>query len=183
VLVNAAILRKAGTLGYASRVVFFSSLVWIGFVAFGCSPGPQTMSRNSFDVFSGFTFVASSTYNPEASPTAVEVETLPKHGIAELPPPVRPQVGIKYVFHHRRPVDNEKLAVVDLPTRLRSVGIKPVNAPKSGNELMYLFIGGPAFKISIREGDHEGVIYNQTDWDLLKSSSDEGWAAEDYVLL
>ncbi len=140
------------------------------------------MSRNSFDVFAGFTFVASGPYRAGAPRTGGVSEVLPRHGISELPLPDRPQVGIQYVFHHRRPVDNENLALVDFPARLRSAGITAVNTPKSSRELMYPFLGGPLFKIQIRDSGHEGMIYNQLDPDLVKGSSPE-WAKEDYVLL
>jgi hypothetical protein len=140
------------------------------------------MGRKSFDVFAGFSFVESGSYQPSASTPIGVSDVLPKHGIAELPLPDRPQVGIQYVFHHRRPIDNERLALEDFPARLRSVGITSVDAPKSSKDLMYPFVGGPLFKIQIRDNSHEGVIYNQVDPDLLKGSSSE-WATEDYVLL
>jgi hypothetical protein len=108
---------------------------------------------------------------------------LPKHGIAELSQPDRPQVGIQYVFHHRRPVDNEKLALVDFHARLQSAGITVVRAPKSSMELMHLFMGGPLFRIEIRDGSHEGIIYDQLDPDLKTTSSGQEWTIEDYVLL
>jgi len=38
---------------------------------------------------------------------------------------------------------------------------------------MYLFIGGPAFKISIKEGHHAGIIYNLLNPDLVKGSNPE----------
>jgi hypothetical protein len=165
------------------RAILFSSLVWIGFIALSCSTRPQAMSHKSLDVFAGFTFVGSGPYMPGAPATGGISEVLPRHGIAELPLPEGPQVGIQYVFHHRRPLDNEKLALVDFPTRLQSAGITVVRAPKSSMELMHLFIGGPLFRIQIRDGGHEGIIYNQLCPDLQASSVGQEWTIEDYVLL
>lgn len=67
-----------------------------------------------------------------------------------------PQPGVLYIFHHRRPVDDEKLALVELPARVKSEGITIVKAPKSSKDLMYPYVGGPLFKIQIQDGRHEG---------------------------
>jgi hypothetical protein len=80
-------------------------------------------------------------------------------------------------------VDNETLALVDLPARLRSAGITIVQAPRSSRELMHLYVGGPLFNIRIKEGEHEGIIYNQIDPDILKSKVKPIWATEDYMLV
>src|SRR5437016_408793 len=116
-----------------------------------CSRRSEVIRREAFEVFAGFVFVGSSPYDPGVAPTGI-AETLPQHGTVQLPLPDRPQVGMQYVFHHRYPVDNENLAVIELPARLRRVGITVVKAPKSGNELMYLFLGGPLFHIQIKDG-------------------------------
>ena len=79
-------------------------------------------------------------------------------------------------------MDDEKLALVELPARLKSAGITIVKAPKSSRHLMYLYVGGPLFNIQIRDGSHEGTIYNQIDPGLMQGSNPD-WAKEDYVLL
>ena len=155
----------------------------LGLLTFGCSTKPEVMNHKSFDVFAGFTFVGSGPYTPDTTAPGGISHMLPKHGIAELSQPDRPQVGIQYVFHHRRPVDNEKLALVDFHARLQSAGITVVRAPKSSMELMHLFMGGPLFRIEIRDGSHEGIIYDQLDPDLKTTSSGQEWTIEDYVLL
>lgn len=164
------------------RAVLFAVVVWVGLGSQSCLMGSRALNRKSLEVFAGFSFVGSGPYQQGAPPTGGISEALPKHGIAEQPLPDRPQVGIQYIFHHRLPVDNERLALVDLPGKLHAAGITITKSPKSEKDLMYLFIGGPAFKISVKDGRHEGMIYNQLDPDLMKHSSPE-WAIEDYVLL
>ncbi len=165
------------------RAILVSSIVWIGFILLCCTTKQQALSHKSFDIFEGFTFVGSGPNMPGPTATGGISEVLPKHGIAELPLPDRPEVGIQYVFHHRRPVDNEKLVLVDFPARLQSAGITVVRAPKSSMEMLHLFVGGPLFRIEIREGNHEGVIYDRLDPDLKTTSSGQEWMIEDYVLL
>jgi hypothetical protein len=98
--------------------------------------------------------------------------------------PERPEVGVQYLFLHRPPVDTEKLATIELPNRLRSVGITVTQAPASSKDLIHLFIGGPLFTIRIREGVHEGMIYNQLDLGLSKTpGDDQSWGSENYVLV
>jgi hypothetical protein len=166
--------------GRISRVILAAMMV---FLLCCCSQGSGEIRREPFEVFTGFVFVGSSPYDPSVAPTGIP-ETLPQHGTLELPLPDHPQVRIQYVFHHRHPVDNETLAVTEIPARLRRLGITVVKAPRSGNELMYLFLGGPLFRIQIKDGNHEGMIYNQIDPDLVKASEgNEQWAKEDYVLV
>jgi hypothetical protein len=126
-------------------------------------------------VFDGFTFVASGTYKP--GPHGGFGEDVTQHGTRELPLPDRPQIGVQYVFHHPGPVDVGNLAMVELPARLRSAGITVVRAPKTSRDFMYLYIGGPLFVIRIREGRHEGVIYNAVD-----PNPEQRWGT-DYVLV
>jgi len=163
--------------------VLLTFITVLGLFTLACSPKPHAISQKCFDVFAGFTFVGSGPNMPGPTATGGISDVLPKHGIAELPLPDRPQVGIQYVFHHRRPVDNEKLALVDFPARLRSAGITVVRAPKSSMEMMHLFVGGPLFRIEIKDGSHEGVIYDQRCPDLQASGISQEWTIEDYVLL
>jgi hypothetical protein len=165
---------------YISRAGLLGAGALLAFVSVSCSTRSQEMK--GFSLFRDFTFVGSAPYKAGSTGAAEANEQLPKHGTAQVPLPDRPLPGIRYIFHHRGPVDNEKLAVIDLPARLKSAGITIVKAPKSSKELMYPFIGGPLFKIQIRDGDHEGVVYNQVDPDLVQAPNTE-WAKEDYVLL
>jgi hypothetical protein len=147
-----------------------------------CTREPLDITSRSLSVFSDFTFVGAVSNEMLKSKSAnIVTETLPKHGTAELPLPDRLEIGIQYIFHHISPTEDEELALVIFPARLRSAGVDIIKRPKTNRDLMYLYIGGPAFTISIREGDHEGLIYNQIDPELLKSSSE--WAEEDYILL
>jgi hypothetical protein len=164
---------------YVRRVGLLGAIALLALISVSCSNRSQ---MKGFSVFSDFVFVGSAPYKPGPAGGAEANEQLPKHGTAQLPLPDRPQAGVLYIFHHRGPVDNEKLALVDLPARLKSADITIAKAPKSSKELMYPFIGGPLFKIQIRDGNHEGVIYNQVDPDLVQAPNPE-WAKEDYVLL
>lgn len=167
---------------HVRETVLATMMILFSFDLLGCSSGAAAISRKTFDVFEGFTFVGSGPYQ-QSAPLA-DNEALPKHGTTEQPLPDLPKVGVQYVFHHRAPVDNEKLALADLPARLRTAGIEVTKAPKSSKEMLYLFRGGPLFKILIRDGGHEGTIYNQLDPDLVKASNaDPRWTEEDYVLL
>jgi hypothetical protein len=135
-----------------------------------------------FSFLADFTFVGSVPYRLGAAGPDEISHRLPKHGTAQESLPDRPQPGVRYIFHHRRPVDDEKLALVDLPAKLKSAGIAVVTAPKSSKDMMYPYLGGPLFKIQIRDGSHEGTIYNQIDPQLMRVP-DPDWAEEDYVLL
>ena len=175
---------KSRAVDHFRRAVLFGTLSWSSFISLGCSTWPQALSRKTFDVFAGFTFVGTAPYDPKLAAPSGASEVLPKHGTAEQHLPDRLQLGIQYVFHHRRPVDNEQLALVDFPARLRAAGITVVKAPKSTNDLMYLFLGGPLFHIQISDGGHTGVIYDRVDPDLVQASGpDLQWTEEDYVLL
>ncbi|HVP45173.1 MAG TPA: hypothetical protein VMT32_01270 [Bryobacteraceae bacterium] len=156
-------------------VTVLLAIIWVS-----CSTGSQEMK--GFSIFTDFTFVGSAPYQPGGVGTGGANEQLPKHGTAQVPLPDRPQPGVQYIFHHRRPVDDEKLALVDLPARLKSAGITIVKAPKSSKDLMYPYIGGPLFKIQIQDVRHEGTVYNQIDPELMQGSNPD-WAKEDYILL
>lgn len=157
--------------------LLLGALMSLCLTSVGCLRGRSGLSDSSFRVFSGFTFVASGPYRPER-------EAIPRHDNRELPLPERPSVGVQYVFHSRDVVDDEKLALVEFPARLRAAGIKIVRAPQSDRDLMYLFMGGPLFKIWIKEGNHEGMIYNQLGRELKQGPDDKGQLPrEDYVLV
>lgn len=147
----------------------------------GCGWRSHEISSQSFRVLTGFTFVGSGPYKGEQSNEAVGVA---RYGTKEQTLPIRPLPGTEYLFIHRRPVDNEKLALVEIPRRLKDAGIEIVKAPASGRDLMYPFIGGPLFRIQIREGSHEGLIYNSVDQELVKGiSPSQPWATESYTLV
>ncbi len=136
------------------QAAFLGCSTWLCLILSGCRAWPAKISAKSFSVFNDFTFVASGTYKP--GPHGGFGEDVIQHGTTELPLPDRPRIGIQYVFQRRGPVDIGKLAMVDLPVRLGSVGITVVQAPRTSRDFMYLYIGGPLFVIRIREGGPEG---------------------------
>ena len=166
------------------RLMPTTTLTLVGIIIVACATKSQAVNSRIFDVFEGFIFVGTNTDQAEAPRASRDAGTLAAHGNVELPWPQVREIGIRYVFHHRRPVDNLRLALVDLPARLRAAGISVVDGPKSGGDLAYPFVGGPLFEIKIAIGGHEGRIYNQLDPNLLKSStSASAWEVDDYVVL
>ena len=152
------------------------------FAAISCSSTDRRISSGSFEAMRGFTFVGSGPYQAGASvPEGTAV--LPKHGTLELTLRDRPEVGVAYIFHYPGVASDEDLAMVTLPANLKSANITVVSPPKATSELIYLFVGGPLFTLKIRDGGHEGIIFNRIDVDPAKSSAKESrLASEDYVL-
>ena len=144
---------------------------------FTCSSDDSGFKR-SLTAFSGFAFVGSRTYKGQSP----ESQTLPEHGTTPLTLPMEPSIGIEYIFRHKRPINDEKLALVDLPAALRAAGVEITRSPRSIRDMVSLFVSGPLFKIDIKDGRHRGMIYNQIDADLLKSGQTE-WVPEDYFLI
>ncbi len=95
--------------------------------------------------------------------------------------PDEPLGGLAYVFHHRLPMDNERFALSELPRRLRALGIT-ITSGSDRASLMYLFLGGPLYRIRVRARGRSGVIYNKLDNELMKLAGTE-WSIEDHVLL
>jgi hypothetical protein len=60
-----------------------------------------------------------------------------------------------------------------------SMGFKILKAPKSANELLYLYFGGPLFYIEFSDGSREFALFNQ----LVTSSHSEDLAVHDYILI
>ena len=161
-----------------------TALTLVSLMIVGCATKSQGVSSDIFDVFEGFTFVGTSADQAETSEASHDADALAAHGDAQLPSPRVQEIGIRYVFHHRRPVDNERLALVDFPARLKAAGIRVVYAPKSSRDLMYPFVGGPTFVIGIAYRGHEGRIYNGLCPNSLRSTGAErAWADDDYILL
>ena len=156
----------------------------ISMMNLNCGMQSKEISSRAFEVFEDFTFVGTSADEAGAPVGSGQTAAIPVHGTARLPLPQAQSIGALYVFHHRHPVDNEKLALVELPLRLRMIGIRLVDWPKSNKDLTYPFVGGPLFQIRIADGDHEGRIYNQLDPTLVKASEQEqSWSVDDYILV
>jgi hypothetical protein len=147
-----------------------------------CTVKNSEITSRSFEVFSGFSFVGSGPYAGDSSSNTQS--DIAKYGSTERLLPARPLPGIEYVFVHKRPVDNSQLALQEVPRRLHAAGINVVKGPTSARGLTYPFIGGPLFRIQIKVGTHEGVIFNTVDPDLLKGiDTNSPWGTETYKLV
>jgi hypothetical protein len=141
-----------------------------------CQSTNARINVKILDVFSDFSFVGSTP--PGSNNNSADGPPPGQHGVTERPRPNSLEVGVQYIFHHRAPVDNESLALHELPEMLNRKGFKVTKAPKSAETMMHLVIGGPLFRIEFSDGTHAGVIFNSPHIDV-----GEGWTDHDYVLV
>jgi hypothetical protein len=142
----------------------------------GCSnkPSPKALS-----VFAGFVYVGEAPYSQGSRPETAA----PPHGEVELPFPKQLSAGRQYIFHHRRPIDDEILALETLPATFRALGLRVTAAPNSPADLISLFYGGPLFTIQFEDGGYTGYVFNMLCPQLMASEKGGGpWVEEDYVL-
>jgi hypothetical protein len=77
-------------------------------------------------------------------------------------------------------MNDERLGVTELPTRLRELGFEVLEAPKfNGGQFSYPYVGGPYFSIIFMDGDHKGMIFNRVDGRI----ADRNWVVDDYILV
>lgn len=129
-------------------------------------------------VFSDFALVGTAPYQGGSELN----RTVPAHGSTPMAFPSQLNAGKLYIFHHRRPLDGEKLALSELPLRLRRERIQITQAPQSPKDLMFPYVGGPIFTIRFKEGRHSGFIFSQLCANLTKEIN-AGWTGTDYVLV
>lgn len=129
-------------------------------------------------VFADFALVGTMPYQGKSQLD----RTVPAHGSSPMPLPSQLAVGKLYIFHHRRPLDGEKLALSVLPTSLQRQRIQIIQAPQSPKDLMFPYVGGPIFTIRFKDGSHSGFIFSQLCPNLTKEI-DAGWTGTDYVLV
>jgi hypothetical protein len=151
------------------------------FITAGCNRFSRVDSR-IFHVFSDFTFVGAGAYQAPPQPNGEDAHGVIEHGQNILSLPKRPVIGRQYIFHHKSPLDVQKLALADLPLRLQKEGLQIVKAPHSSREMMYLYFGGPLFVIKFKQGNHVGIIFNQP-CPNFKDRVDKSWDANDYVVV
>jgi hypothetical protein len=138
----------------------------------------KTIDSKVLSVFSDFALVGTAPYRGKSDLD----RTVPAHGSSPLSLPSQVEAGKLYIFHHRRPLDGEKVALSELPTRLRRQGIQITQAPQSPKDLMFPYVGGPIFTIRFKDGRHSGFIFSQLCPNLTKEI-DAGWTGTDYVLV
>ena len=88
-------------------------------------------------------------------------------------------VGLQYVFHYGGMLNNETLALKDMPERLVNLGFQ-ITKPQHPQGFSYPSFAGPMFSIGFSDGKHEGLIYNRVDNTLNGSRL---FRNEDYILV
>jgi len=152
----------------ASMILFFS-----------CQPSSREINPKTLDVFRDFALVGHGSAKFE-NDGSLDVTYIVVHNDEEQPHPEQLQTRVQYVFHNRRPVNDEQLGLEVLPSRLRELGFKVLEGPKlNGGQFSYPYMGGPYFSITFVDGDHKGVIFNRVDGKI----ANEKWVVDDYVLV
>jgi hypothetical protein len=153
-------------------------IYFVAGLSLSCQFHNRRADNNVLDVLSGFTFVGSgqAKFNDDGS---VDTTYLISHSETGQPKPQNIMQGIQYVFHHKGPIDDESLALRDFPNMIESMGFKILKAPKSANELLYLYFGGPLFYIEFSDGSREFALFNQ----LVTSPHSEDLGVHDYILI
>jgi hypothetical protein len=147
-------------------------------LSLSCHSYGQERDKKVLDVLSGFTFVGSGPAK-FADDSSIDTTDIPSHDETTKPAPQNLERGILYVFHHRAPVDDESLALQELPDKLTKNGFRIIKAPtKASGGLIWLISGGPLFYIKFSDGNREFAIFNQ-----LAPSHSEAWAIHDYLLV
>jgi len=113
-------------------------------------------------VFSDFSFAGSGVpHDFIAKDGQLDNTKVIAHGDASLSLPKNTAVRTQYVFHYRGRLNRYDLGISELPTRLKQEGMQDVEAPRSARDMMLLYIGGPLFRITFRQGTHQGMIFTQ----------------------
>lgn len=145
-----------------------------------CNGGQNRISPKVIEVFSDFDCVG---YGPATFETDGELDPtqIVEHGDAVKSVPGDLQVRTQYVFHYRGGRgDPERLGRDVLPSRLKALGFKVIQAPgHNGGRFSYPYIGGPYFFITFDDGLHRAVIFNRVHGEV----PGRNWIVEDYVLV
>lgn len=150
----------------------------------GCARKNSPADSKMLAVFSDFVFVGAGPYVSTQRNSVEANQSVALHTEQQQPLPKHVEAGRQYVFHHRRPVDNEQLALGILPSRLQAAGVRIIRAPQSPGDLMHLIVGGPLFVIKFKDGENVGFIFNRVCPELQKATKNaEEWTEEDYVLV
>ena len=145
----------------------------------GCGNGNTTADSQLRGVFQDFTFVGAVAYSTESN-----LQTMapphPSTGTA-IPEPLLD--GRQYIFHHRRPVDDERLALVLLPSKFKAEDLEVISGPNTPGDLVSLVYGGPLFKFRLGASGRNAIIFNRPCPALTSAEQGGGdWVEEDYVL-
>lgn len=115
-----------------------------------------------------FTFVGNDVYVPHS---------IPSHGIEAKPMPTKFDVGQQYVFHSHYS-DND-YHFEELQKRIRSQGFEVLAIER----LAMRNVGGLLFRIRFRNANHQFIIFNEPDRQILENAEwYRNWSVDDYVL-
>ncbi len=158
------------------RRLLLCVMVFLIFLANGCKERQRIPDSKAFATLSDFTLAGS---GPSEYPRD---KTVPDHGLDAISVSGPLKLHTQYIFHHRSPMNTEKLALSDLPAKMRNGGLQILNAPQSSRDMLYSYVGGPVFTIKFQEGNHIGFIFSGLCPSFGKQA-DNGWAGNDYVLV
>lgn len=161
---------------YLMNLFLAVSLILVG----SCNGGKSSISLKVVDLFPDFDFVDSGPAVFEES-GKLDPTQIVAHGDTDKSVPLDLQMRTQYVFHYRGGRgDPERLGREVLPSRLRALGLKVIEAPGlNGGQFSYPYIGGPYFSITFEDGVHRAVIFNRVHGEV----TGKNWIVEDYVLV
>lgn len=148
-------------------------------LSFSCQPGSRDINPKALDVFRDFAFVGQgpAKFDNDGS---LDVTYIVAHNEIDAPRPAQLHNRVQYIFHNQGATKDERLGVTELPSRLRELGFRVLEAPQyNGGQFSYPYLGGPYFFITFTDGDHKGVIFNRVDSKI----ADKNWIVEDYILV
>jgi len=145
-----------------------------------CTANKREPDLKALSILSDFVFVGAVSYTS----TEKWHEVSGRDAVQLIPQslPQQLEIGKAYIFRHRKPLDNEKLALSELRSRFEREGLKVLQAPKSPRDMIESYIGGPFFTIKFTDGHHIGLLTNRLSADYEKQV-DSGWVGEDYILV
>jgi hypothetical protein len=93
--------------------------------------------------------------------------------------PLKFEVGRQYVWLKRGYANNQEI-FKSLQARLNSMGVTVLDAVGNANR----FIGGLSFRISFKEGNYKGTLFNALDSRIVKGKKlQKQWSFDDYVVV
>ena len=160
----------------------FLLIIWAIMLAFAIAACGRKRAADfkASNVFFDLVYVGSGPYSPEKN-GGINMTVAP-HGKKPLAFPSQLETGVEYIFHHRKPLDNEKFALTELPLKLRQQGIDITRGPRSVRDMVSTYIGGPVFSLQFKEGAQVGIIFSQVCSSYTKQV-DTGFTGNDYVLV
>jgi hypothetical protein len=157
------------------RLVSWAILLSIslGLSSSGCRPQVVSEDQQFQVLFNGYQLVLVDDIPKDTSVENLEIAKLNGHY------PLQPKLvfGRIYIFKKTGQVSNETMALKEFPERLSRIGARVTKAPRSSNDLIYLYYGGPIFDIEFEKDGHVGKLFNR-----VADPKDAGGAREWLIL-